>query len=441
MEGIDYEEKFSPIARIEVVRLMLACASYKNFKVYQMDVKSTFLNGDLEEEVYIEKPDGFYLSDEGDMVCKLKKALYGLKQAPRAWYARLDTYLMKLGFCKGTVDSNLYFKVENDNILIVEVFMDDIIFGGDDDLSMKFVDDMQMEFEMSMIGEMKFFLGLQITQTNKGNFISKYKYVKELLKKFGLDDSEPIGTPMVTQCKLSKNDQSKKLNQTLYRSMVGGILYLTQNRLDIMHVVCLCAIFQVDLKETHVTIVKRIFTYLKKTIDYGLWYLENYDFMLCSYINVDWVGDVDDWKRTTRGSFFLGKKLVSWASKKHDAISLSTAEVEYIISATNCTQVVWMKYILKDNRVVYEEPIVIYSNNSSAISISKNPVLPSKMKHISIKYHFLWEKISDEEVKMEYVSTKDQIANIFTKPLPAYTFVHLRDKLGLFSPPNEKQVH
>lgn len=228
-----------------------------------MDVKSTFLNGDLEEEVYIQQLDGFSLSDEGDMVCKLKKALYGLKQAPRAWYAILDKYLVKLGFYKGTVDSNLYFKVEKDNILIVKVFVDDIIFGVDDDLSMNFFDDMQKEFEMCMIGEMKFLLGLQIAQTNKGIFIYQSKYVKELLKKFGLVDSKPVGSPMVTGCKLSKNDESHKFNQTLYRSMVGGLLYLTQTRLDIMHVVCLCVRFEEDLKETHDTIVKRIFQILE----------------------------------------------------------------------------------------------------------------------------------------------------------------------------------
>ncbi|GLJ26668.1 hypothetical protein SUGI_0518970 [Cryptomeria japonica] len=238
-----------------------------------MDVKSTFLNGDLEEKVYIEQPDGFSLSDDGDMVCRLKKTLYGLKQAPRDWYARLDKYLLKLGFSKGVANRDLYFKIENDNILIVEVFVDDIIFGGDDDLSMKFVGDMQKEFEMSMIGEMKFFSGLQISQTGKGIFISQTNYVKEFLKKFGLDHSKPIGTPMVTSCKLSKNDESPKSNQRLYRSLVGGLLYLTRTRPNIMHVVSMVARYQVDLKEIHVTDVKRIFRYLKGTMNYGLWFM------------------------------------------------------------------------------------------------------------------------------------------------------------------------
>lgn len=161
--------------------------------------------------------------------------------------------------------------------------------------------------------------------------------MKELLRKFGLAESKPIGTPIVTRCKFAKNDESQKVNQTWYRSMVGGLLYLTQTRADIMEVVCLCARFQADPKETHVTAVKRIFRYLKGTIDYGLWYPKNDDFLLCSYTDVDWEGDVDDRKSTIDGAIFLGKKLVSWSSKKEDDVSLSTVEAEYIVAASNCT--------------------------------------------------------------------------------------------------------
>ncbi|GLJ05329.1 hypothetical protein SUGI_0016200 [Cryptomeria japonica] len=269
---------------------------------------------------------------------------------------------------------------------------------------MKFVGDMLKEFEMSMIGEMKFFLGLKISQTGKGIFISQTKYVKELLKKFGLDDSKPVGTPMVTGCKLSKNDESPKANQSLYRSMVGGLLYLTQTRPHIMHVVCMAARYQVDLKESHVTVVKRIFRYLKGTLDYSLWYPRNDDFMLCAYTDVDWVGDVDDQKST---------------------------------SSVHSFWVVWMKQMLKDIRVIYDEPTVIYCDNSSAINMSKNLVQHSKSKHVSIKYHFLTENVSEKEMKLEYVSTKEKIVDIFTKPLHADTFVYLRDKLGVSTPPDE----
>ena len=180
IEGVDFEETFAPVARMEAIRTILAYACSKQIKVYQMDVKSTFLNGELEEEVYIEQPRGFPLSEHGDFVCRLKKALYGLKQAPRAWYSRLDKYLQQQGFIRGNVDNNLYIKMDKNSMIIIEVYVDDIIFGSDDDrLSQQFAKDMQSEFEMSLLGELDFFLGLQISQLNDGIFISQSKYIKK----------------------------------------------------------------------------------------------------------------------------------------------------------------------------------------------------------------------------------------------------------------------
>ena len=207
-EGIDQEETYALVARIDVVRLFLAYAKQKTFKVYQMDVKSTFLNGKLEEEVYIEQPEGFPLIDDKDIVCRLRKELYGLKQAPRTWYERLDKNLIKLRYRKGMVDSNLYQKEIDDGLIILVIFVDDIIFGGNDEESEKFVEEMKKEFEMSMIGDMKYFLGLQRVQNKEGIFISQTQYLKDLLKRFGLETCKPIGTPMVTRHKLCKGNQT-----------------------------------------------------------------------------------------------------------------------------------------------------------------------------------------------------------------------------------------
>lgn len=259
-----------------------------------MDVKCAFLNGNLEEEVYIEQPNGFSLTDDKDMVCKLDKALYGLKQAPRAWYTRLDKYLLKLGYTRGNVDSNLYYKITSNDILIIEVFVDDVVFGGEDKLCMEFSDNMKNEFEISMNGEIKFFLRLQINQIDKGIFISQTKYLKELLKKFGLEDSKPVSTLMVTLEKLSIKDTSALVNITRYKSMFGSLLYLTQTRPNIMNVVSIVSRYQSNPKANHESAVKRIFWYLQGTIEYGLWYPKNDNFTLCAYRDADWVGDVDD---------------------------------------------------------------------------------------------------------------------------------------------------
>jgi hypothetical protein len=237
IEVINFEGIFSLVSRMEEIRLLLAYACSKNVKVYQMDIKSSFLNEELEEEVYIEQPEGFQLSENIDYVCKLKKALYGLKQAPRAWYSRLDKYLQQERFRKGSVDNNLYIKVIQCNILLIKVYVDDIIFGSDDDkLSQKFEKDMQNEFEMLLLGELSFFLGLQIRQSNQRIFISQTKYIREMLKRFRMKDCKPVSTPMQTSCKLRKDD-SKSTDQRQYRSMIGSLLYLTASKPDVMQAV------------------------------------------------------------------------------------------------------------------------------------------------------------------------------------------------------------
>jgi hypothetical protein len=421
---------------MEAICLLLAYACSKNVKVYQMDVKSTFLNGELEEEVYIEQPEGFQLSENTDYVCKLKKALYGLKQAPRAWYSRLDKYLQQAGFRKGSADNNLYIKVSQGNILLIEVYVDDIIFGSDDDrLSQKFAKDMHNEFEMSLLGELSFFLGLQIRQSNQGIFISQTKYIREMLKRFGMEDCKPVITPMQTSCKLSKDDDSKSTDQRQYRSMIDNLLYVTTSRPDVMQAVGQVARFQAAPKESHVLAVKRIFRYLKGTKEFGLWYPKGKDLSLIAYTDADWAGCIDDRRSTSGATFYLGECLVSWLSKKQSSVSLSTTETEYIAATTCCTQVLWMKQTLTDIQVEYDEPIPIYCDNTSAISISKNLVMHSKMKHIPIKYHFLREQVAEKNIRVEYVGTKEQVADIFTKPLPREAFEYLRQRLGVISTP------
>jgi hypothetical protein len=294
----------------------------------------------------------FLLTDKNNYVCRLKKSLYGLKQAPRAWYYRLDRYLHQQGFKKGTVDNNLYIKAEGNDLLIIVVYVDDIIFGSNIELmSKKFAAAMQQEFEMSMLGELSFFLGLQIHQSEKGIFISQGKYLKEILKKFGMENCAPVSTPMTTSCKLNKDDDAPEVDQTMYRSMIGSLLYLTTSRPDIIQVVGLVGIFQANPKETHVLAVKRIFRYLQGTIDYGLWYPKNTDLILKAYTDAYWEGSIDDRKITSGGAFFLGSCLVSWLNKKQTSISLSTTEAEYIAATSCCTQVLWIKTNLKDIQV------------------------------------------------------------------------------------------
>ena len=316
-EGIDYDETYAPVARLEAIRMLLAYACYKDFKLFQMDVKSAFLNGFINEEVYVEQPPGFENHISPNHVFKLTKALYGLKQAPRAWYERLSGFLIEKGFSRGKIDTTLFIKYENDDILLIQIYVDDIIFGAtNENMCQVFAKTMQEEFEMSMMGELTFFLGLQIKQAKSGTFINQSKYIKELLKKFGMENAKEIGTPMSPSTKLDKDESGKPVDSKIYRGMIGSLLYLTASRPDIMFSVCLCARFQSSPKESHLIAVKRILRYLSGTINLGLWYPKHTSFDLISYTDADYAGCKIDRKSTSRACHFLGHALVSWFSKK-----------------------------------------------------------------------------------------------------------------------------
>ncbi|GJV56037.1 putative ribonuclease H-like domain-containing protein [Tanacetum coccineum] len=271
-EGIDYDEVFAPVARIEAIRIFLAYASYMGFTVYQMDVKSAFLYGQIEEEVYVCQPPGFEDPDHPDKVYKVVKALYGLHQAPRAWYDTLATYLLSNGFQRGKIDQTLFIKSQKGHILLVQIYVDDIIFGSTKkELCDEFEKLMKDKFQMSSMGELTFFLGLQVQQKKKGIFISQDKYVHEILKKFNYTDVKSASTPTDLERPLVKDADADDVDEHLYRSMIGSLMYLTASRPDIMFAVCACARFQVSPKTSHLLAVKRIFRYLKmQTISMSL---------------------------------------------------------------------------------------------------------------------------------------------------------------------------
>ncbi|GJT88414.1 retrovirus-related pol polyprotein from transposon TNT 1-94 [Tanacetum coccineum] len=259
-EGIDYDETYASVARLESIRILLAYACALDFKLFQMDVKSAFLNGFINEEVYVAQPPGFIDFEKPDYVYKLKKALYCLKQAPKAWYDRLKAFLIKHEYKIGMVDNTLFTKKKSSNLIIVQIYVDDIIFGSTcQDMCDEFSKIMHDEFEMSMMGELNFFLGLQIKQMEDGIFFNRSKYIKEMLKKFGLEESKPMKTPMSSDTKLTKDEECESVDSTMYRGMIGSLLYLTTSRPDIMFSVCLCARFQEAPKTSHLEAVKRIF--------------------------------------------------------------------------------------------------------------------------------------------------------------------------------------
>ncbi|GJY15515.1 retrovirus-related pol polyprotein from transposon TNT 1-94 [Tanacetum coccineum] len=400
-----------------------------DFKLFQMDVKSAFLNGFINEEVYVAQPPGFIDFEKPDQVYKLKKALYGLKQAPKAWYDRLKAFLSKHEY-KGMVDNTLFTKKKSSNLIIVQIYVDDIIFGSTcQDMCDEFAKIMHDEFEMSMMGELNFFLGLQIKQMEDGIFFNQSKYIKEMLKKFGLEDSKPMKTPMSSDTKLTKDEECESVDSTKYRGMIGSLLYLTASRPDIMFSVCLCARFQEAPKTSHLEAVKRIFRYIKGTTHLGLWYPKGTGIETVVYADSDHAGDYVDRKSTSGICTFVGCCLTSWFSKKQTALAISTTEAEYVSAGKACQQALWMKQALIDYDVRLDD-VPIMCDNKGAIDLSKNPVQHSRTKHIEIRHHFLRDNVQKGHISIEKVSSADNIADILTKPLKRESFNYLRLGLG-----------
>ncbi|GJW60479.1 retrovirus-related pol polyprotein from transposon TNT 1-94 [Tanacetum coccineum] len=328
--------------------------------------------------------------------------------------------------CKmGMVDNTLFTKKKSSNLIIVQIYVDDIIFGSTcQDMCDEFAKIMHDEFEMSMMGELNFFLGLQIKQMEDGIFFNQSKYIKEMLKKFGLEDSKPMKTPMSSDTKLTKDEECESVDSTKYRGMIGSLLYLTASRPDIMFSVCLCARFQEAPKTSHLEAVKRIFRYIKGTTHLGLWYPKGTGIETVVYADSDHAGDYVDRKSTSGICTFVGCCLTSWFSKKQTALAISTTEAEYVSAGKACQQALWMKQALIDYDVRLDD-VPIMCDNKGAIDLSKNPVQHSRTKHIEIRHHFLRDNVQKGHISIEKVPSADNIADILTKPLKRESFNYL----------------
>ncbi|GJZ60718.1 retrovirus-related pol polyprotein from transposon TNT 1-94 [Tanacetum coccineum] len=377
-EGIDFEESFAPVGQIEAIRIFIANATHKNMTVYQMDVKTAFLNGVLREEV----------------------------DAPRAWYELLSKFLLSQKFSKGDVEPTLFTRKEGKDILLVQIYVDDIIFAfTDPELCDVFANIMSSKFKMSMMGKISFFLGLQISQNPRGIFINQSKYALEMIKKYGMESIGPIDSPMVERTKLDEDPQGIPVDPTRYRSMASPT-------------------------EKHLTAVKWVFRYLKGTINMGLWYPKDTVIELTVYADVDHARCQDTRRSTSSNAQFLGDKLVSWSSKKQKSTAISTTEAEYISLSGCCAQILWMRSQLTDYGLEFNK-IPLHCDNKSAIMLCCNNVQHSRSKHIDTIYHFIKEHVKNGVVELYFVKTEYQLADIFTKALAMERFEFFINRLGM----------
>lgn len=306
------------MTRLETVRLLLALAAKNEWEVHHLDVKSAFLNGDLQETVFVSQPEGFVRKGKAHLVYKLVKAFYGLRQAPRAWYAKLSKYLEELGFEKCPYEHAVYTKREGSEILVVGVYVDDLfITGTSATVISQFKKKMNEKFDMSDLGKLSYYLGIEVSQKKGFTELKQTAYAKKLLDKAGLSECNSVSYPMEPRIQLSKDEEGRAVNSTVFKSLVGGLRYLVHTRPDIAFSVVLVSRYMERPTNLHMNAVKRILRYVKGTVDYGLIYAKGTgNYLLSGYSDSDLAGNIEDRKSTGGMTFYLNESLITWVSQK-----------------------------------------------------------------------------------------------------------------------------
>lgn len=386
--GIDYSETFAPVAKMTTVRTLITVAAVRNWDIYQMDVKNAFLNGDLSETVYMQPPPGY--STFPNMVCKLQKALYELKQAPRAWFSILKAVLQKAGYSQSHNDYSLFISKTSQGTIFALIYVDDILITGDNQQGIQHLKNiLQQSFQMKDLGLASYFLGLEISRHSDGYFVSQHKYTQDLIEMAALTDDKVVDTPLELNVKYSKHDGSPISDPTLYRAIVGSLVYLTVTRPDIAHAVQLVSQFVSDPRRLHLTAVHRIIRYLRSTPMHGLLYLHKSPLHLRAFSDANYAGCPDTARSTTGYCIFLGSSLISWKSKKQPNVSKSSTEAEYRAMSSTSSEVIWLQRLLKDFGIQLKFPTPMYYDNESAVKIASNHVFHERTKHIEVDCYFV----------------------------------------------------
>jgi hypothetical protein len=427
--GIDYFETFSPVIKPSTIRVVLSLAVAFNWPIKQLDVSNAFLHGFLDEEVYMEQPQGFIDESRPEYVCRLHKSLYGLKQAPRAWFQRFSTHLLDIGFQESSVDHSLFTLQQEKSKLFVLVYVDDIIVTGTQDSDIEdFIKQLQSTFQVRHLGTLSYFIGIQASRNTEGLYLKQSKYISDLLDKTQMIGARPLSTPTASGPKLSAHEGELLTDPTEYRQVIGALQYCTLTRPDISYAVNQLCQFMHAPREPHWIATKRVLRYLKGTIDYGIHYTQSTT-TLDAFCDADWAGNPDDRKSTSGYVVFLGQNLISWSAKKQSVVSKSSTEAEYRSMALVTAELYWLRMLLQDLGISLSSPPTLWCDNVGAISLASNPVFHARTKHIEVDYHFIREKVLNKDILVRYISTHDQIADVFTKGHTTARFMFLRSKL------------
>jgi histone deacetylase 1/2 len=405
---------------MSTIRLILSIAVSRGWSLRQLDVQNAFLHGVLEEEVYMRQPPGYVDKSCPNFVCKLDKALYGLKQAPRAWYARLSTKLVALGFTPSKADTSLFYFNKHGVIVFVLIYVDDIIVASSSSRATTgLLHSLKQDFALKDLGELHYFLGIEVNKVSDGLVLTQDKYASDLLKRVNMSGCKPVSTPLSTSEKLSAFEGTLlgPNDATRYRSIVGALQYLTLTRPDIAFSVNKVCQFLHAPTEIHWAAVKRILRYLRQDTKIGLKIQKCNSMLLSAFSDADWAGSVDDRRSTSGFAVFLGSNLVSWSARKQATVSRSSTEAEYKAVANATAEIMWIQTLLKELGIFSPRMARLWCDNMGAKYLSANPVFHARTKHIEVDFHFVRERVMSNQLQIDFVPTGDQIADGFTKAL------------------------
>ncbi|PKU81153.1 Retrovirus-related Pol polyprotein from transposon TNT 1-94 [Dendrobium catenatum] len=427
--GLDYTETFSPVAKIPTVRVLILIALHFNWDIHQLDVSNAFLHGKLSETVFMQQPPGFQDVVHPTFVCKLNKALYGLKQSPREWYATLSHHLLNFGFKISNADPSLFTYKSGSNQLYILIYVDDILLTGNSKLEInRLLTSLHEQFQMRNLGSLANFLGIQTSKTSYGVLLHQQQYATRILEKAGMHNSKPVATPLTCSTGNSPDCSPEFPNPHLYRQLIGSLQYLTLTRPDIQFAVHKLSQYMHAPLNSHFDDLKRLLRYLQGSTSIGIpLYKDN--LTLHGYADADWANSPHDRKSVSGYCNFLGKSLISWQAKKQSTVARSSTEAEYRALASEAAEVIWIRRLLEDFHLPQLNPTTIYCDNTSAIALANNPVYHARTKHIDVDCHFIRDCIRSNHISVHHISTNDQIADVFTKPLPIRRFKFLCNKL------------
>jgi histone deacetylase 1/2 len=380
------------------------------------------------------QPPGYEDRLRPDYVCKLDKALYGLNQAPRAWYARLSTKLVALGFVASKSDMSLFIYRKRRVTVYMLIYVDDIIVASSSQAATDaLLKDLSHEFALKDLGDLNFFLGIEVKKVDNGIVLSQAKYAQDILTRVGMVGCSGVATPLSSSEKITAR-QGKLLgpeDSTKYRSIVGALQYLTLTRPDISYAVNKVCQYLHAPTTVHLTAAKRILRYVKHTITVGLTFQQSSSMLVSAFSDADWAGDVDDRRSTGGFAVFFGPNLISWSAKKQSTVSRSSTEAEYKSVANATAEMIWVQSLLNELGVKLTQKPCLWCDNLGATYLSANPVFHARAKHIEIDFYFVRERVLKRQLEVRFISSRDQVADGFTKPLSVRAFEDFKHNLNL----------